>query len=69
MQSAYVYPTIGDRTSPKEWEELGSTDVLQKAIARTAEILASHRPDHIRPDLDEAIRERFPIRLPLPGAG
>ena len=47
MQSAYVYPTVGDRSSPKEWEELGSTDVLQKAIAKTAEILTNHHPDHI----------------------
>lgn len=69
MQSAYVYPTVGDRTSPKEWEELGSTDVLQKAIAKTEEILAAHHPQHIAPDLDRAIRDRFPISLPAPGAG
>ena len=65
MQSAYVYPTIGDRTSPKEWEELGSTDVLQKAIAKTAEILANHHPDHIDVHLDRAIRDRFSL-MPLP---
>ena len=69
MQSAYVYPTVGDRTSPKEWEEQGSTDVLQKAIARTADILANHHPTHITPDLDQTIRTHFPIALPLPGAG
>lgn len=63
MQSAYVYPTIGDRTSPKEWEEQGSTNVLQKAIAKTADILATHNPDHIGPDLDQVVRERFPIKL------
>ncbi|MGI9509418.1 MAG: trimethylamine methyltransferase family protein [Geminicoccaceae bacterium] len=69
MQSAYVYPTIGDRTSPKEWEELGSTDVVQKALAKTAEILASHTAGHIDAGLDQAIRDRFPIQLPRPGAG
>lgn len=63
MESAYVYPVVGDRTSPKEWEELGSTDVVQKAITRTAEILDSHFPVHIDPALDRAIRARFDIKL------
>jgi len=63
MENAYIYPTIGDRTSPKEWEELGSTDVVQKAIARTAEILNNHYPDHIDQELDQAIRGRFDIKL------
>jgi trimethylamine--corrinoid protein Co-methyltransferase len=63
MENAYVYPAIGDRTSPKEWEELGSTDVVQKAILRTAEILGTHFPDHLEPALDRAIRERFDIKL------
>ena len=63
MENAYVYPKIGDRTSPKEWEELGSTDVVQKAIAHTAEILNNHYPDHIGQKLDQAIRDRFDIKL------
>ncbi|MGI9436488.1 MAG: trimethylamine methyltransferase family protein [Geminicoccaceae bacterium] len=64
MQSAYVYPTIGDRTSPKEWLEQGSTDVVQKAIARTKETLESHYPGHIHGQLDRALRDRFDIKLP-----
>jgi trimethylamine--corrinoid protein Co-methyltransferase len=63
MENAYVYPTIGDRTSPKEWEELGSTDVVQKAIKRTAEILQNHYPDHIDQKLDQDIRDCFDIKL------
>ena len=63
MQTSYVYPSIGDRTSPKEWEELGSTDVVQKAVARTREILETHYPAHIDVTLDQAIRDRFTIRL------
>ena len=31
MQSEYIYPEVGDRTSPKEWIEQGSTDVRVKA--------------------------------------
>jgi trimethylamine--corrinoid protein Co-methyltransferase len=63
MQSAYVYPTVGDRTSPKEWVEQGSTDILDRAIVATERILAAHHPGHIGPDLDRAIRARFPIKL------
>jgi trimethylamine--corrinoid protein Co-methyltransferase len=65
MEKDYVYPDVGDRTSPKEWLEQGSTDVVQRARKRTQEILASHYPDHIDPDVDAKIRRDFPIRLPL----
>ena len=65
MEKDYVYPEVGDRTSPKEWLEQGSTNVIQRARKRTQEILASHYPDHIDPDLDATIRRNFPIRLPV----
>ncbi len=65
MEKDYVYPEVGDRTSPKEWLEQGSTDVVQRARKRTQEILASHYPNHIDPDVDAKIRRNFPIRLPL----
>ena len=64
MQKDYVYPEVGDRTSPKEWVEQGSTDVVQRARARTADILARHFPGHIDAELDARLREAFPIRLP-----
>lgn len=63
MQRDYVYPLVGDRTNPKEWIEQGSTDVLERARARTAALLAGHFPGHLA-GVDRAIRERFPIRLP-----
>jgi trimethylamine---corrinoid protein Co-methyltransferase len=31
MQTEYPYPIVGDRTSPKEWEEKGRPSVLEKA--------------------------------------
>ncbi len=65
MATEYVYPEIGDRSSPKEWIEMGSTNVVQRARARTTEILDSHYPRHIDADLDAKIRREFPIRLPL----
>ena len=71
MQSEYVYPEVGDRSSPKEWIEKGSTDVVDKARARTHELMTSYYPQHIDPALDATIRERFDIKLPrelmLPG--
>ena len=32
MEKEYVYPDVGDRGSPKEWIEQGSTDVLCSAL-------------------------------------
>jgi trimethylamine---corrinoid protein Co-methyltransferase len=63
MQTEYVYPTIGNRMSPKEWGEAGRPKLLDKAKARTAEILAT-APRQIDPALDTDLRKRFPIRLP-----
>jgi len=64
MQKDYVYPDIGDRTSPKEWIEQGSTNVIDKARIRKQEILGEHFPSHIGNELDARIRQAFPIRLP-----
>ncbi len=64
MQKSYLYPVLGDRSSPKEWIERGSTTVLDRAIALTEDILRRHRPRYIEPELDAAIRARLPIRLP-----
>ena len=64
MQREYVYPEVGDRTSPKEWKELGSTNVVTKARARVKEILGSHYPRHIGDEMDAAIRASADIKLP-----
>lgn len=64
MQTDYIYPALGDRTSPKEWVELGRPDLMAKAIARKNELLAAPVRADFPPDVDAAIRARFPIRLP-----
>lgn len=64
MQKEYIYPEVGDRTSPKEWIEQGSTDVRQKARLKVEQVLSSHYPRHISDELDQQIRESFGIRLP-----
>ncbi len=64
MQAEYVYPEVGDRTSPKEWIEQGSTDVNRRARSMTERILARHYPAHIPADLDAWLRDNFAIKLP-----
>ena len=64
MERDYSYPEIGDRTSPKEWVELGSPDIRQRAREKVHEILASNYPTHIDEALDAKIRERFNVKLP-----
>ena len=63
METEYVYPAVGDRRSPNEWNEQGATNVLQRAAARVRELLASHYPAHIDEAIDAEIRSRFPIKL------
>lgn len=63
METEYVYPLIGDRTSPKEWQENGSPSFNTRAREKTREILGTHFPTHIDSDLDARIREGFDIQL------
>jgi len=64
MQSEYVYPDVGDRSSPKEWAEQGSTDVLERARVQVQQILSTHYPRHISEATDAEIRSRIKIDLP-----
>ncbi len=63
MQAEYVYPEVGDRSSPKEWAEAGSSDVVERARDKTREILARHYPGHIDAATDAKLREAFDIKL------
>jgi trimethylamine--corrinoid protein Co-methyltransferase len=63
MQSEYIYPDLGDRSSPNVWAEQGKPVLLDKAIAKKKEILASHFPKHISDAADLAIRAEFDISL------
>ncbi|WP_299587393.1 trimethylamine methyltransferase family protein [uncultured Tateyamaria sp.] len=64
MQSDYVYPTFGDRTSPKEWVELGKPALLDRAKARKAEILSQPSRAALDPSVEATIRARLNIHLP-----
>ena len=63
MQTEYVYPDVADRSSPKEWEELGKPVLLDKATARKEAILSSFKPDHISAEVDAAVRSNHKILL------
>jgi len=65
MQKEYIYPNIGDRTSPKEWAEQGKPVLIEKARNTVDEILGSHYPTHIAAEIDTAIREKFEVKLSL----
>ncbi|MEO1550754.1 MAG: trimethylamine methyltransferase family protein [Pseudomonadota bacterium] len=64
MQTEYIYPSLGDRSSPKEWEEKGKPDLIARAIARKEAILSTPNTNTFEPGLDADLRARFPIHLP-----
>ncbi|MBR9842140.1 MAG: trimethylamine methyltransferase family protein [Rhodobacteraceae bacterium] len=65
MQKDHVYPKLGDRTSPKEWDEKGKPDLIANATIRKDEILTEPGLAQFDPLTDQAIRKRFNIHLSL----
>lgn len=63
MQSEYIYPTLSDRLSPKEWLEVGKPDLLEAAIAKKNTILALDSEARFDPVVDAEIRKKFDIYL------
>jgi len=64
MQSEYYYPHTADRQSRDNWQEAGGLDMREAARRKAREILRTHQPDPIPPDIDAHIREKFKILLP-----
>lgn len=70
MQTEYFYPAVADRFSPKEWNEKGRPDILQRAIAEKRRILDTHFPRHVPREIDDALRARHAnIQLPRKAMG
>ena len=65
MQTEYIYPNLGDRTSPKEWAENGKPDLLLKAKERTKDLLSTPIKDELHPSLRKEINQKFPIHLKI----
>ena len=63
METEYVYPAVADRSSVAVWTAEGATTMEERARTRAADLLAMHFVDAIPPEIDRAIRDRFPIRL------
>ncbi|MCB1450397.1 MAG: trimethylamine methyltransferase family protein [Nitratireductor sp.] len=64
MQTEYIYPRIADRTSPKEWAEVGKPNLVKAATAHKNKILGAPRKQIIDPAFDKEIRAKFKIHLP-----
>jgi len=68
MQTEYFYPAVGDRFSPKEWNDKGRPDIVQRAVIEKKRILAERFPRHIPKLLDDKLRARFGDLIQLPRA-
>lgn len=60
MQTEYVYPALGNRMSPKEWNEADRPVLIEKAIERKNDILAK-TGSTLSPELDAKIRANYNI--------
>ena len=63
MQTEYVYPDLSDRSSPKEWEELGKPVLVNEAAAKVAAILAVGNNGVLNADIDAHLRANFDLLL------
>ena len=66
MESEYVYPRSADRNLPDDRQDLGATDVWQRASQQAKRILSAYFAEQIESATDELIRSKFLIRLKLP---
>jgi trimethylamine---corrinoid protein Co-methyltransferase len=62
METEYLYPKLGNRMSPKEWEESGRPGLLERAVVRKEDILA-RAPCMVPPDIDAAVRAGWRIHF------
>jgi trimethylamine--corrinoid protein Co-methyltransferase len=53
---------LADRTSPKEWVEIGKPNLVQKAIEKKENIL-KNAAKKIDPVIDDKLRSMFNIHL------
>jgi trimethylamine--corrinoid protein Co-methyltransferase len=63
MERDHVYPVLGNRMSPKEWEENQKPDLVAGAVAKKERILSEPSRAAFDPALDRALRARFTIHL------
>lgn len=63
METEFLYPTLGDRTSLNEWLKSTPPTIEARARSTVSEILSRPIPHHVSETTDAAIRKRFDIKL------
>jgi len=63
MENHYLYPTVGDRSSPKEWAERGKPSLIEQSQKKLKSLMASHYPNYVGAQLDAELRADFEIKL------
>ncbi len=64
MRSEFYYPSeVVDRQGRDLWQEAGALDARQRAKQIARDILASHQPEPLHPDVENWIRQRFELRI------
>lgn len=64
MKTEAVMTKIADRDARSIWEKKGATDTHTKAMAKAREIMTKNTAPLIPPEVDSALRERFPGLVP-----
>ena len=62
MERDYFYPKLADREEPIVWQEKGALDHLSRAKSRAKELL-KHHPNYLTSEIDNSIRQAYPILL------
>ena len=62
METEYLYPELGDRSPPTQWEEYGSSDIWSRARGKVKELMQKY-PVYITPEQDAEIRAKFELNL------
>jgi len=62
MQTEYTYPVLGNRMSPKEWDEAQKPEILTEARVRVDRLLSEARIQ-VTDDMDRKIRAEFRIHF------
>ena len=63
MKSDFVYPNLADRRAPELWQSDPGPAFEQRAKDTAIAILKTYFPNHLSPDLQHRLRQKFAIAL------
>jgi len=61
MERDYYYPALANRDSPAVWNESGAPDAWTTAGQKVRQILDTHNPEYVTPEVETRIRRRWNI--------